>query len=49
MKSSKKISASLFALILVCFFLPFVTVSCENQPVLQLSGIEGNPEWMATP
>jgi hypothetical protein len=40
MQSSKKISASLFALILVCFFLPFVTVSCENRPVLQLSGIE---------
>jgi hypothetical protein len=40
MKSSKKISASFFALILVCFLLPFVTISCENRPVVQLSGLE---------
>ncbi|MGG6270969.1 hypothetical protein ACQ4M3_42265 [Leptolyngbya sp. AN03gr2] len=36
----KRISASLFALILGCFFLPFVTVSCENRPIEQLTGIE---------
>lgn len=36
----KKISASMFALIFMCFFLPFITVSCDNTPVVQMSGIE---------
>jgi len=39
-KTTKKISASFFALILICFFLPFVSVSCQNLSILKLSGIE---------
>lgn len=34
----RKISASVFGLILVCFLLPFVTVSCQNTPVVRLNG-----------
>jgi hypothetical protein len=40
LEHTKKISASMFALILVCFFLPFVTISCENRPIVQLSALE---------
>jgi hypothetical protein len=40
LEHTKKISASMFALILICFFLPFVTISCENRPVVQLSALE---------
>lgn len=38
--SKRKISSSLFIIILICFLLPFVTVSCSNTPVVQLSGLE---------
>ena len=34
----RKISASVFGLILVCFLLPFATVSCQNTPVARLNG-----------
>lgn len=34
----KKFSASIFVLIFVCFFLPFITISCQNQPVARLNG-----------
>jgi hypothetical protein len=37
LEHTKKISASMFALILVCFFLPFVTF---NRPIVQLSALE---------
>lgn len=40
MPNFKKISASMFVIILVCFFLPFVTVSCQNNQVAKLSGIQ---------
>jgi hypothetical protein len=40
LKNTKKISASMFALVFICFFLPFVTISCENRPVVQLSALE---------
>ncbi len=40
MKTTKKISASFFAVILICFFLPFVSISCQNLSVLKLSGID---------
>ena len=39
-RHGKKISASMFALILICFFLPFVTVSCESTPIVAMSGFE---------
>jgi hypothetical protein len=43
--NSKKISTSLFVLIIICFFLPFVTISCgaPNQAgsmQVEMSGIE---------
>lgn len=40
MKTTKKVSASLFALIVICFFMPFVSISCQNLSILKLSGIE---------
>ncbi|WP_448564171.1 hypothetical protein [Trichothermofontia sp.] len=40
MKTIKKVSASLFALILICFFLPFISISCQDLSILELSGIE---------
>jgi hypothetical protein len=40
LENTKKISASMFALVFICFFLPFVTISCNNQPVVQLSALE---------
>lgn len=36
----KKISASMFALILICFFLPFISVSCQGSNVLTMSGLQ---------
>ena len=35
-----KLSPAIFVLALVCFFLPFVTFSCQGQKVLSLSGIQ---------
>lgn len=37
MPKSRKISSSFFAVILICFFLPFVTISCDRRPVMELS------------
>lgn len=34
-----KVSPSMFALIVLCFFLPFVTLSCEGEKIAQLSGV----------
>lgn len=36
----KKISPAVFGLALICFVLPFVTVSCNGQKVMSLSGIQ---------
>jgi hypothetical protein len=36
----KKITPSLFGLILICFFLPFTTISCQNTPLITMSGFE---------
>jgi len=41
MKSNaKKLSPVVFLLALFCFFLPFVTFSCQGQKVLSVSGIQ---------
>ncbi|MBZ8182547.1 hypothetical protein G3T18_21010 [Oscillatoria salina IIICB1] len=37
---NKKLSPAIFALILICFFLPFVTVSCEKRVIVKLTGIQ---------
>jgi hypothetical protein len=39
-KKLKQISASMFALILLCFFLPFITISCQGQDVMSMSGVQ---------
>jgi hypothetical protein len=36
----KQISASMFALILICFFLPFISVSCQGSNVVTMSGVQ---------
>lgn len=36
----KRASPAIFVLALICFFLPFVTFSCQGQKVLSLSGIQ---------
>ncbi|MBE9031319.1 hypothetical protein IQ266_16410 [filamentous cyanobacterium LEGE 11480] len=35
-----KVSPSIFALIIICFFLPFTTVSCQNAKIATLSGFQ---------
>lgn len=35
-----KISPGLFGIIIFCFFLPFITVSCQNHDIVRLSGIQ---------
>jgi hypothetical protein len=35
-----KISGALWVLMIICFFLPFVAVSCNNEAVLKLTGIQ---------
>lgn len=35
-----KISPGLFGIIILCFFLPFITVSCQGQELFKLSGIQ---------
>jgi hypothetical protein len=35
-----KLSGSLLMLIIICFFLPFVSISCNNKEVLKLTGIQ---------
>ncbi|MEC4990151.1 MAG: hypothetical protein SAJ37_15565, partial [Oscillatoria sp. PMC 1068.18] len=36
----KQISPAIFILILICFFLPFVTVSCQNREIVKLTGVQ---------
>lgn len=38
--SLKKVSPAIFGIILICFFLPFVTVSCQNQKLATLTGVQ---------
>jgi len=40
MELPKKISPFLFGLILLCFFLPFVNLSCSGQTIMSLSGFQ---------
>jgi hypothetical protein len=34
------VSSSLYLLILICFFLPFVSISCQKQEVVTVTGID---------
>ncbi len=36
----KKISASMFALILICFFLPFMSLSCQGKDIVTMTGLQ---------
>jgi hypothetical protein len=36
----KKISPAIFGIILICLFLPFVTVSCQSQKLVTLTGVQ---------
>jgi len=36
----RTISPALFGITVICFFLPFVTVSCQNQSLASFSGIQ---------
>jgi hypothetical protein len=36
----RKISPALFTLTLICFFLPFITVSCRQEEITSLNGID---------
>lgn len=38
--SRKVISPALFGIIVICFFLPWVNVSCQNYKIASISGIE---------
>lgn len=40
MELPKKISPFLFGLILLCFFLPFVNLSCSGQTIISLTGFQ---------
>jgi hypothetical protein len=35
-----KLSGSLMMLIIICFFLPFIAISCDHKQVAQLAGIQ---------
>lgn len=39
-RSAKKISPAVFGIIIVCFFLPFMDVSCSGQKFMTFSGIQ---------
>jgi hypothetical protein len=36
----RKISSSLFGLVLICFFLPFMTVSCQSRKISSFTGVQ---------
>jgi len=40
MKGFKKISPAIFGIVIICFFLPFVDVSCGNQKIATITGIQ---------
>ena len=37
---TKKFSPAIFGIVLICFILPFVTVSCQGQKLATLTGIQ---------
>jgi len=39
-KHAKKLSPAIYVIALICFFLPFLTFSCQGQKVLSLSGLQ---------
>ena len=40
MDTIKKFSPAAFALIVICFFLPFVNLTCSGQTIMSLTGIQ---------
>ncbi len=36
----KQFSPAIFGLILICFFLPFMNLSCENRELISLTGVQ---------
>lgn len=40
LSSSQKASVATFAVTLLCFFLPFVQISCSGQPIARFSGVQ---------
>ena len=40
MDTIKKFSPAAFAIIIICFFLPFVNLTCSGQTVMSLTGIQ---------
>lgn len=40
MDSFKKLSPALFVLIIICFFMPFVNLSCSGQTIMSLTGFQ---------
>ncbi len=52
LKSARQISPAIFGITLMCFFMPFVTISCQQQNLETLSGIQlttGSTMKVATP
>jgi hypothetical protein len=46
----KRINKGIFGLILICFFMPFLTLSCQSQDLMTLSGVQlGTGATMAQP
>lgn len=37
---SKKLSPALFGLTLICFCMPFVTISCQEQKIMEFNGVQ---------
>jgi hypothetical protein len=40
MEAMKKFSPAIFVIIIICFFLPFVNLSCAGQTVMSLTGFQ---------
>jgi len=52
LKSARQTSPALFGITLICFFLPFVTISCQQETLKTFSGIQlatGSTMQVATP
>jgi hypothetical protein len=46
----RKINKGIFGVILICFFMPFLTLSCQSQDLMTLSGVQlGTGATMAQP
>lgn len=37
---AKKFSPAIFGIVIICFFLPFINISCSGQKIATLSGIQ---------